>query len=238
MSSNSIERMIALNKKVEGGGIEQPRKSSAGNGMTARSQHDLDAIIENFDRQVYGPSPVMEEDNSKPKPYSAEKEMEYLKEVKKNGGRGSVDVSKRNMPKEILESILNNPLDDIPLDLDKMDELENRLKGNMPGIKAAVDVFERVEKRDKEEREKLNEDIRPRQTVESVSIDYDMIRSIVESVIDERMTSLNESKGDSNTYVPSMKIMNFKDKFLFVDNDDNVFECEMKYKGKRKKKTS
>ena len=34
----------------------------------------------------------------------------------------------------------------------------------------------------------------------------------------------------------SMKIMNFKDKFYFVDNDDNVFECEMKYKGKKKKK--
>ena len=32
-----------------------------------------------------------------------------------------------------------------------------------------------------------------------------------------------------------MKMLNFKDKFYFVDNDDNVFECEMKYKGKRKK---
>ena len=33
----------------------------------------------------------------------------------------------------------------------------------------------------------------------------------------------------------SMKYLSFKDKFYFVDNDDNVFECVMKYKGKRKK---
>ena len=32
-----------------------------------------------------------------------------------------------------------------------------------------------------------------------------------------------------------MKYLSFKDNFYFVDNDNNVFECVMKYKGKRKK---
>ena len=75
----------------------------------------------------------------------------------------------------------------------------------------------------------------------NASIDYELIKTIVESAIDKRLseikTTLNESSVRQQTYVPSMKMMNFKDKFYFVDNDDNVFECEMKYKGKRKKKT-
>ena len=75
----------------------------------------------------------------------------------------------------------------------------------------------------------------------NASIDYELIKTIVESAIDKRLseikTTLNESSVRQQTYVPSMKMMNFKDKFYFVDNDDNVFECEMKYKGKRKKKS-
>jgi len=45
---------------------------------------------------------------------------------------------------------------------------------------------------------------------------------------------LNESTGHGT---PSLSVMNIRnDKFLFLDSDDNIFECQMVYKGKNKAK--
>ena len=118
--------------------------------------------------------------------------------------------------------------------------LEEKLKDNMPGIKAAANILERVEKRDEEARTKIAEQIIQPKPSGNTNVDYELIKTIVESTIDKKMSeiksTLNESVQRTQSYVPSMKIMNFKDNFYFVDNDDNVFECVMKYKGKRKKK--
>ena len=136
------------------------------------------------------------------------------------------------MPKEILESIINNPLDLTPID-PRMDELEEKIKNKMSGIKTATDILERVEKQSKAAKPITNEDKQPS------NIDYDTIKTIVENVLDSRLErvkeTINESNSHQDAYVPSMKYLSFKDKFYFVDNDDNVFECVMKYKGKRKK---
>ena len=148
-----------------------------------------------------------------------------------------MNLEGRKIPQGIVESILDNPLDVLPID-PRMDELEQKLKNKMSGLKAAADIFERVDKKEQEAKAKLNENlIQPRNT--SANIDYEMLKNIIESCIDNKIselkTTLNESVSHQ-TYVPTMKYMNFKDKWLFVDNDDNVFECVMKYKGKRKKK--
>jgi hypothetical protein len=148
-----------------------------------------------------------------------------------------VNLEGRNIPRGIVESILNNPLD-MPIENSDMDELENRLMGNMPGIKAAANILERVDKQEKEAKAKINENIIPRQNTSS-NIDYELLKTIIESCIDEKINDLKQVLNESvshQSYIPSMKMMNFKDNFYFVDNDDNVFECVMKYKGKRKKK--
>ena len=101
-------------------------------------------------------------------------------------------------------------------------------------------ILERVEKRDEEARAKITEQIIQPKPNGSANIDYDLIKTLIENTIDNKLSeinnTLNESVGRQQMYVPTMKMLNFKDKFYFVDNDDNVFECEMKYKGKRKKK--
>ena len=236
MSTNSIERMLEINTRIENGNISP--KQTSNNGHRIANQHDLDRLIENYDQQVYGPiqKPILEQEEQEK--YDARKEMEHLKEIQSKGGRGAVNLEGRNIPQGIVESILNNPLDLKPID-PRMDALEEKLKDNMPGIKAAANILERVEKQDKEAKAKINENIIQPQN-QSVSVDYELIKTIVETAIDNKMsemkTSLNESVERGQNYVPSMKIMNFKDKFYFVDNDDNVFECEMKYNGKKKKK--
>ncbi len=233
--NNSIERMLEINTKIERGNIEPNIAKNEGQRITG--QQDLDRLIEAYDKEVYGPSsePILKQ-NTKEK-YSAEKEMERLKEIEEHGGRGAVNLEGRNIPRNIVESILNNPLDLKPID-PKMDELEERLKGNMPGIKAAANILERVEKKAQENRAKINEQLlTPQQNVNDINYEY--IKTIIESAIDKKLSSfkemLNESAQSHQQYVPSMKILNFKDQFYFVDNDDNVFVCEMKYKGKRKK---
>jgi len=221
--ASDIERMLEINSRIENGNI-------------SASKQDLDKLIENFDKQVYGPiqEPIYEEGEYKP--YNAQEEMNMLKEIDANGGRKKVNLEGRNIPRGIVESILSNPLDLKPID-PKMDELENRIKGNMPGIKTAANILERVNEVDKKERQskaKINENILPKSA--NGIIDYELIKNIIEECIDRKMSQINESVMHQQMNVPSMKLMNFKDKWLFVDNDDNVFECEMKYKGKRKKK--
>jgi hypothetical protein len=199
----------------------------------------LDRLIENYDRQVYGPSPEPILKENETEKYDATREMERLKEIEAHGGRGAVNLEGRNIPRGIVESIINNPLDLKPID-PRMDALEEKLKDNMPGIKAAANILERVEKRDEEARAKITEQIIQSKPNGSANIDYDLIKTLIENTIDDKLSEINntlhESVGRQQMYVPTMKMLNFKDKFYFVDNDDNVFECEMKYKGKRKKK--
>ena len=229
MDNSSIERMLELNNRLEKGKITTPKNPKKSYG--ASNKQDLDRIIEDFDRQVYGPTQLKEEEEEK---YDPRKEYERLKEINAHGGRGAVNLEGRNIPKDIVESIINNPLD-MPINSD-LDSLEERIKGKMPGIKAAADILKKVEKKQQEARTKINENVITHDN--DTKIDYELIKSIVEKAIDNRLseikTNLNENIERQETYVPSMKLMNFKDKFLFVDNDNNVFECEMKYKGKRK----
>ena len=228
--ASDIERMLEINNIIEGGDKSIPLNKT----HKKANQQVLDKLVEDFDRQVYGPvqEPILKQGEKKP--YRAEDEMKMLKEIDANGGRKKVNLEGRNIPQGIVESILSNPLDLKPID-PKMDELENRLKGNMPGIKAAANILERVDKQEQEAKEKLREEIIPHKSVSS-TINYDYIRQIVEECIDNKLQLLNESIIHQQLNVPSMKLMNFKDKWLFVDNNDNVFECEMKYKGKKKKK--
>ena len=232
MDNSSIERILELNNRIEKSQITPKKKVNQE--YRASNQRDLDMIIEDFDRQVYGPPQKSKEDEEK---YDPRKEFEHLKEISAKGGRGAVNLEGRKIPSNIVESILNNPLD-MPINNTELDSLEERIKGKMPGIKAAADIFKKVEQQQQEAKTKINENI-VRQETTTANIDYDLIREIVESAIDKRLsemkTSLNESVQRQSNYVPSMKLLNFKDRFFFIDNDNNIFECEMKYKGKRKK---
>ena len=182
MASNSIERMLELNNRIEKGNIA-PKPTSNG-GHRVANQKDLDALIENYDKQVYGPTaqPILKQEEAEK--YDATKEMERLKEIDAHGGRSAVNLEGRNIPQGIVESILNNPLDLKPID-PRMDALEEKLRDNMPGIKAAANILERVEKQDKEAKAKIAESLIQPQPTNS-SVDYELIKTIIESTIDKK----------------------------------------------------
>lgn len=231
-SQDALQRMLEINNKVEGG-IQKHKN------IAKPSSQDLDSIIENYDQMVYGNSPVLI--NEQEKPYRADEEYEALKEAAEKG-RKPVDLENKKIPRYIVEDILRNPLDIKPFVSDNnMDALEERIKGKMPGIQSSADILKKMENNQKVQN-RINEKLNPKitQQTSSTTIDYSLIKTIIESVIDEKLSNnslINESKTLKEN-IPSMKIMSFDDKFLFVDGQDNVYECIMKYKGKRKRKKS
>jgi len=235
MAENVLERMLEINTRLEKGEVQAKQKANP-NRQRVSSQQELDQLIEGYDQAVYGPSaePVMLPNERKK--YSAWEENEHLREIAERGGRAPVDLENKHIPHQILEEIINNPLELKPFTDTNIDKLTQRLDGNMPGIKASMNILEKIDKREQEQKKKINENILPKRS-EGESIDYDRLTSIIEEVIDRKLNGLNEAiSRKSQPYIPSMKFMNFKDNFYFVDNDNNVFECVMKYKGKQKKK--
>ena len=78
-------------------------------------------------------------------------------------------------------------------------------------------------------------------TSASVNVDYELIKTIVESVVDKKINELKKGMVNENLSYgsnSSLKAMKLGEKFLFLDSDNNIFECQMKYIGKNKKRKS
>jgi len=225
-----IQKMLEINSRLEKGG-----SNTSSNQSQFLHSSDLDSLIESIDQQVYGePSnePITMKDGREK--YDPEKEMRYLKEIQEKGGHRQMNIEGRNMPKEILDSFINNPIE-VPVIDPEMDEFERKLTEKMSGVKKAVNIVNKINKQESEKRQTLNEQLTPKVTQ---PFNYDTIKNIVESAIDSKISELKQSLNETvlRTNTPSAKLMSFKDKFLFVDSDDNVFECVMQYKGKKKRK--
>lgn len=170
--------------------------------------------------------------------YNAQLDMKRIKEGL------SVDTEKlknSRLPPTIIESILSNPL--VVKEVDpKMDKFADSLSRKMnSGLQNSADIITQLEERDRKTKTVVNERVyNTAQT--SVQVDYNMIKSIVKEVVremkDEIKDELNESIARASIQAKNNSLMTMKmtDKFLFLDSDDNVFECKMEYIGKRKKK--
>lgn len=232
MANEVLKRMLEINKKVDG-------QSANGNAVPRQPQRkvNLDEQLNNFDEQVYGKYvPTEGEQNA----YSAEAEMKLIKERTSSSNNGYNHNTK--VPNKILESILSNPCDlDANIYEDsKMAKFTEKLSKRIPGIKNVQDIQKKLEESD---RQKVN--VTGQKIVDNVNnatsvIDYSLIKTIVESVVNEKLSSLKETLLNEslshNEQGGSLKAMKMSDKFLFLDDNNNVYECRMKFIGKNKKK--
>lgn len=160
--------------------------------------------------------------------YDAREEMKRIEERKERGN--NVDYSHSKIPKSILNSIIKNPLD-MPSTDPKMDAFTQKLQEKLPeGINRSYAIQNVLEGKDKAK--SIEE--KPHTS----SIDYEMIKMIIENAVEKKLselkgTLLTEGKENDSHSLRAMKIGN---KFLFLDNDNNIFECQMKYIGKNKKR--
>lgn len=161
--------------------------------------------------------------------YDAREEMKRIQE-----GLPS-DLSHCKLPPQIIESIRQNPLMDMSAD-PQMDAFTERLAAmnGSQGMQRSVEIQEKLERQDRQAAQQAQPVY---EQGRSVNVDYEMIKMIVENAIDKRIeelktTSINESA------MPNIKTMQMSPNgnFFFVDTDNNVYECKLTYKGKRKVK--
>lgn len=207
---STLEEKLKLAKSV----------SKAEKQLNTRMPMDNQSTLNESEYLMYNPT------QEKPKPYNADDDLKRIQQ-----GLPS-DLSNCKLPKSILESIVKNPLNGMSVD-PQMDHFTEALSKNL-GINQATSLMEKLEKIDNK-KTISSEEVVKRATptsVENVSIDYDKIKQIVEEVIDEKLSNLNTS--DKGKDVTVIKFGT--DKFLFLDSDNNIYECVMKYKGKNKKR--
>jgi hypothetical protein len=227
MDINLVED-IGNNVKYDKTSVES-RRVSPGSVPAFKNQSMLhEEQIRKFDDMVYG-KPV---DDGKQ--YDAKKEMEKM-----TGALSSAQITKSGLPESIKRSIMAQPLTLSPIEDPNMTALEERLQRTMPGIQKSMKILSDLDQYDLEQREKMVSETKPRNDNAATStIDYSLIKTIVESVVDEKLNGMRQMLNESTGYgTPSLSVMNIRnDKFLFLDSDDNIFECQMVYKGKNKAK--
>ena len=155
------------------------------------------------------------------------------------GALSSAQITKSGLPESIKRSIMAQPLTLSPIEDPNMTALEERLQRTMPGIQKSMKILSDLDQYDLEQKEKTMAESKPRNDNAATSaIDYALIKTIVESVVDEKLNSMRQMLNESTGHgTPSLSVMNIRnDKFLFLDSDDNIFECQMVYKGKNKAK--
>lgn len=184
--------------------------------------------------------PANPEEVAAQKPYDPKEAMKVMND---NIAHRRANASR--IPDVIKESIMSNPLlleGDGSSEIDSFtDRLSQKLSG-MEGIRRSMGILEQAESidRDKQTERMITErtdNTTPKRA--SGGVDYEIIKAIVENAIDKKLSqfkqTLNESVGREQPQA-GLSVMKLGSKFLFLDSDDNIYECEMKYKGKNKKR--
>ncbi|MBR6515746.1 MAG: hypothetical protein IKT40_02705 [Bacilli bacterium] len=122
--------------------------------------------------------------------------------------------TKSKLPKEILESMQNNPINQV---------------GSIatPSVLDQLNIFPQKQEVIVEEKKVISE---VQQQQPNQNIDYSMIRMIVEDCVKKYTSALkksiiNENKSNDTT----LKAMKFGNKFSFITNDGDLYEAELKF---------
>lgn len=208
--------------------------STISNGIYTEAQ--LDSFIGEMDEKVFGAYTPQENEAKEYDPY---KELELYTSIN-NGGYIPNNKINTKIPKEIFESITQNPLcfNTMPSKNDPINILAEKASSKMSGITAATKIMEKVEGKDKITKKISNAE----SGMGNSTIDYSLIKTIVENVVDNKLETfknniLTEGKSN-NSKSPNVSVMQLKENgsFLFLDSDNNIYECKLTYKGKNKAK--
>lgn len=174
-------------------------------------------------------------------PQQAFQENKYSRESY-NGPITESMVERSNLPKEILDSLMEKPLDAPNTTL-----TDSNMTNLMNKVQEGIKYMPKVEK--PKFSNTLNE-VRQQQqqptVIASANVDYSLMKTIVEDVVKRyagalKKQILSELKGNLNESVGGktangLRTMMIGNKFNFVDDEGNIYEAELKYKGNVKNK--
>jgi len=231
--SNTLE----LFKQLQQNGATDVRTSSPQMDSRPKAQYVTAANLDQLTEAVFGRSQSADEKNGNEMLIETLKEVETGQMTEETRQRIAANVKNSKMNPAILNSILQNPLIETKVGNDEIDEfVKKTLQGNK-NIEASRKIIQKTMEQDNASKQPLNES-RP---AAAQSIDYGKIASLIESAVDKKMNEMqgrvpmNES---ATSQAPTLKVVQAKSgtRFLFVDTDDNVYECTIVYKGKNRKK--
>lgn len=220
---NNLSETLALYKQANGG---------SGRTVTASPKKSMEerfvGSVEQLNETVYGKEELPGVSISQTG-YNAKAEVERLKK-----GIPVENITKSKLPTAILESVISNPLINTSGADDVLDDFAKRLASS--GINKSKDIMEKLD-RDEQEAKTVNESLYQFQTKNAqtpASVDYEMIKVIVESAVEKKFSEMSGMLNESRNSVkqPNVSLMRLTDKLMFMDSDNNVYECKMIYKGK------
>ena len=248
MASEKLQKILAMSKNMDKKG-NKPSSAPKRAMKTQTSLHEqinnANTMIANIDKMYNSPYiPTKEEKET----WNCERGRDELNEMADR----SVFMEKlkqSKLPAAIIESMRQNPCNYDTSVVNTMMGPENALFKKLNeayakdkdepvrGVKAIQQINEQLETRDKqiaEETAKVTEDVVHNSF--TTNIDITALEQVIERVIDKKFNMLNESISRKlPSQIRSMSITE-SGNFRFLDGEDNVYECQMKYIGKRKKK--
>lgn len=135
---------------------------------------------------------------------------------------------KSKLPKEILESFANNNIDTSMLGVDVgqssiLDQLDSMTNGGL---------FTESRQPSANKPRVQENTIQQQPTVVNPSVDYSMIKMIVEDCMKKYTSALKKSllsESKATTHENNLQAMKIGDKFSFIDNEGNLYEAKMTF---------
>lgn len=173
---------------------------------------------------------MMTNPNETPQSYDAYDEMEKIK-----NGTAMKEIKNSKLPKAILHEMTTNPIDTSVFDVNN--DFDEKLN-SMFGLEKSKNILNKLEENIKKKTEPvvLEEKITPPTIDDSVG-DFEVLREMISDILDEKLNSLNESIQNRGGGVQLSMLQQKGDNgFMFIDTDNNIYECVLKKVGRVKVK--
>lgn len=246
MASDKLQKILAMSKNIDKKGDKSKQTTPQKVFKTPMSIHEqtnkANQAIADIDAMYNSPYvPTKEEKEA----WNTERGREELTEMAdKNVFMQKLNQSK--LPAAILESMRQNPCNYDPSIVNSVMGPENALYKKLNEAygkenetpKSGVQAIHQIEEQLKERDKKSNDDkqvIEESVTHQSSDFSLSQLEEMIERVIDRKLNSLNETMSRTTNPIKSMSLTE-SGNFRFLDTENNVYECQMKYLGKRKKK--
>lgn len=241
MASEKLQKILAMSKNIDKKAgkptqapIRQLKQPLSLNEQIATA----DKTISSIDQMYNAPYVPTQEEKER---WNTEKGRAELTEMADN----NVFMEKlkhSHLPTAILESMKQNPCNLDPTIVNHVMGKENEFfkklneayandkKEPVSGVQAAMRINEQLETRDKQSSEanKPIVDEKPTEIADNATIE-----AVVDKLLDKKIEAIVEAVRGSQ--IKTMTLTQ-NGTFKFLDSEDNVYECQMKYLGKRKKK--
>lgn len=218
----TLEEKLQISKNTQEK-IEKHIPTQASKSKTGMVSNSVEAL----DKAVFGAP-------EKTSGYDAREEMRQIQERSKHNM--AADFSNSKIPSAIIESIRQNPLNIEPTD-PKMDAFTEKLATTVPSIQRSLEIQKMLEGKNAKSKSTQEQTYKPSNN----GVDYEMVKLIVENAVKKEVSALKENFVNEATVhngVSDIRALKLSEsgKFLFLDSENNLYECSLKYIGKNKKR--